>query len=329
MPMGPNPHTATRFSQPSCPALRPALTRAPARRSAPGPTEKWGRYVDATALAYFKDAEDDYEVRFHADRVRYRPAPALRIRTCRARRLTRHGAWRAHPCGARARLRAGAGPSPTTVRNRRFEAMQRLLREGEYFSMEAMQARQPALYSEYIGQYERDDNDDDGEADEEEGEDEEEEGEGEGEEEEGVGRGDAARLSAKPAPQRRVAPPSATRPGPRPATGMERHRDEKLSELVLRRYDQARLQRLAAGGGDDDGDGGGDGFEEEFDTDDDEARAAAAKRRRGNAAAARMAVGRGDPVGPPLRAADLADLREEYVALMQHRFLAGNDVSRG
>ena len=44
------------------------------RRTAPGPTEKWGRYVDGTALAYFKDAEDDYEVRFHADRVRYRPA---------------------------------------------------------------------------------------------------------------------------------------------------------------------------------------------------------------------------------------------------------------
>ncbi|PAA94036.1 hypothetical protein BOX15_Mlig023425g1 [Macrostomum lignano] len=39
------------------------------------------------------------------------------------------------------------------LRNRRFQAMQRLATEGEYFSDESMRNREPYLYHKYIGRY--------------------------------------------------------------------------------------------------------------------------------------------------------------------------------
>ena len=41
----------------------------------------------------------------------------------------------------------------TGVRNRRFECLQRLMKDSDYFSEEQMRKRSPLLYEEYIGQY--------------------------------------------------------------------------------------------------------------------------------------------------------------------------------
>lgn len=41
----------------------------------------------------------------------------------------------------------------TGIRNRRFECLQRLMKDSDYFSEENMRKRSPLLYEEYIGQY--------------------------------------------------------------------------------------------------------------------------------------------------------------------------------
>ncbi|KAM6427565.1 coiled-coil domain-containing protein 97 [Liasis olivaceus] len=50
--------------------------------------------------------------------------------------------------------RAGLGKTRhTRVRNKRYAALQQLIRGGEYFSDEQMRGRDPLLYEQYIGQY--------------------------------------------------------------------------------------------------------------------------------------------------------------------------------
>ncbi|XP_077192713.1 coiled-coil domain-containing protein 97 [Paroedura picta] len=50
--------------------------------------------------------------------------------------------------------RAGLGKTRhTRVRNKRYAALQQLIRGGEYFSDEQMRSRDPLLYEHYIGQY--------------------------------------------------------------------------------------------------------------------------------------------------------------------------------
>ncbi|XP_042299533.1 coiled-coil domain-containing protein 97-like isoform X2 [Sceloporus undulatus] len=50
--------------------------------------------------------------------------------------------------------RAGLGKTRRTrVRNKRYAALQQLIRGGEYFSDEQMRSRDPLLYEQYIGQY--------------------------------------------------------------------------------------------------------------------------------------------------------------------------------
>uniref|UniRef100_A0A8D0H526 Coiled-coil domain containing 97 n=1 Tax=Sphenodon punctatus TaxID=8508 RepID=A0A8D0H526_SPHPU len=50
--------------------------------------------------------------------------------------------------------RAGLGKSRRTrVRNKRYAALQQLIKGGEYFSDEQMRSREPLLYEQYIGQY--------------------------------------------------------------------------------------------------------------------------------------------------------------------------------
>ncbi|NWH82408.1 CCD97 protein, partial [Piaya cayana] len=44
-------------------------------------------------------------------------------------------------------------PARTRLRNRRYAALRRLIQEGDYFSEEAMRAREPLLYHHYIGRY--------------------------------------------------------------------------------------------------------------------------------------------------------------------------------
>ena len=46
-----------------------------------------------------------------------------------------------------------ANKNKTGVRNRRYECLQRLMKDSDYFSEEKMRKRAPLLYEEYIGQY--------------------------------------------------------------------------------------------------------------------------------------------------------------------------------
>ena len=43
------------------------------------------------------------------------------------------------------------------VKNRRYEALQRLIRQGEYFDNESMKSREPLLYEQMVGKYEKND----------------------------------------------------------------------------------------------------------------------------------------------------------------------------
>ncbi|XP_030402573.1 coiled-coil domain-containing protein 97 [Gopherus evgoodei] len=82
--------------------------------------ERFQRALRVEHLGCFAHLAARYEVRFYCDEVR------------RA-----------------ARGKAGH----TRVRNKRYAALQQLIKGGEYFSDEQMRAREPLLYEQYIGQY--------------------------------------------------------------------------------------------------------------------------------------------------------------------------------
>jgi len=258
-------------------------------------TERWGQYVDRESLQYFAPFESDYEVRFHLNLIRYGPAETGPLSTLllnsRAALLPAHA-----DRFRRERLNGNAGtggPSPARLRNRRYRALQHLEAAGEYFSMDEMRERQPALYNEYIGQYDAGGNE----------EEEEEEGEGSEQEENDDGAYTSELVVQRP---RRSRPNETT----------------KLSELLLRHYDDARLRHQAVAAG--------AAFlarpppmqEEqivEYDSDDERAVADAARRQQGRDAVIDV---------PPrvLSPASRAELRQEYITLMKQRFLAGLDV---
>uniref|UniRef100_A0A8C0J8K0 CCD97-like C-terminal domain-containing protein n=1 Tax=Chelonoidis abingdonii TaxID=106734 RepID=A0A8C0J8K0_CHEAB len=82
--------------------------------------ERFRRALRVEHLGCFAHLAARYEVRFYCDEV--------------------HRA---------ARGKAGH----TRVRNKRYAALQQLIKGGEYFSDEQMRAREPLLYEQYIGQY--------------------------------------------------------------------------------------------------------------------------------------------------------------------------------
>eukprot|EP00271_Cylindrocystis_brebissonii_P019695 TRINITY_DN6158_c0_g1_i1.p1 TRINITY_DN6158_c0_g1~~TRINITY_DN6158_c0_g1_i1.p1 ORF type:complete len:595 (-),score=174.04 TRINITY_DN6158_c0_g1_i1:250-2034(-) len=88
--------------------------------------ERYGRQLHGTELGPFEAMGDNYEVAWH-----------LRD------------------------LKSSRDPSPgkvkgkaTTVKNRRFAHMRRLLQEGTYFSDDSMRLRAPLLHHQYLGQFE-------------------------------------------------------------------------------------------------------------------------------------------------------------------------------
>ncbi|XP_076226548.1 coiled-coil domain-containing protein 97-like [Nomia melanderi] len=82
---------------------------------------KFGHYMKEEHLKYFEKSKDqDYEVAYHVNRLhRY------------FNNSTRH----------------------TDVRNRRYQALKSLIKQGEYFSESEMMKRNPLLYEHLIGQY--------------------------------------------------------------------------------------------------------------------------------------------------------------------------------
>ena len=80
--------------------------------------ERYGSHLSEPELTRFDGAAGDYEVAWHLGQLRRSAATLEQIR-----------------------------------RNRRFRAMQELLRAGEFFNDHHMQARAPELYHEYVGRF--------------------------------------------------------------------------------------------------------------------------------------------------------------------------------
>ncbi|PSN57208.1 hypothetical protein C0J52_05034 [Blattella germanica] len=84
---------------------------------------RFGKYLLSYHLDYFKDLDlkqDDYEVSFHLKE--------LRRYHCKAK-------------------------NEVDVKNRRYEALKKLVKEGSYFSEKEMKQRNPLLYHQLVGQY--------------------------------------------------------------------------------------------------------------------------------------------------------------------------------
>ncbi|KAJ1257879.1 hypothetical protein BS78_10G029700 [Paspalum vaginatum] len=106
---------------PPSPPRRRAELRSLLARDAPLFLERYGAALSADELAAFDALSPDYEVDWHLRRLR---AAA-----------------------------AGAPPPASRVRNRRRAYLDRLVREGDYFSEDAMREREPYLHHEYLGKF--------------------------------------------------------------------------------------------------------------------------------------------------------------------------------
>lgn len=118
--LGPSP-AGTGAAPPPSPPRRRAELRSLLARDAPLFLERYGAALSADELAAFDALSPDYEVDWHLRRLR---AAA-----------------------------AGAPPPASRVRNRRRAFLDRLVREGEYFSEDAMREREPYLHHEYLGRF--------------------------------------------------------------------------------------------------------------------------------------------------------------------------------
>ena len=81
---------------------------------------RFGKHISSEDLAYFEPLRHDYVIDFHAKEIE-------KLHNDKKNR--------------------------TVVRNRRYEAMKKLLEAGEYFGDDAMKHRDPLLYEQMVGQY--------------------------------------------------------------------------------------------------------------------------------------------------------------------------------
>ena len=81
---------------------------------------RFGKYLETEDLVNFQSLSEDYMIKFHLEEIR--------------KRLNVH-------------------KNQTVVRNRRYEAMKRLVAEGEYFGDEELKHRDPLLYEQMVGQH--------------------------------------------------------------------------------------------------------------------------------------------------------------------------------
>lgn len=87
--------------------------------------ERYGSELSAEELQAFDTMKEDYEVRWHLNKLRFSKDPTKeeeRIRT-------------------------------VMVKNRRRAFMDELIRGGKYFSEDAMREREPYLHHEYVGRF--------------------------------------------------------------------------------------------------------------------------------------------------------------------------------
>lgn len=81
---------------------------------------RFGKHLIADDLLLFNSLSDDYIIKFHIGEIR---------------------------------KRLNGKNHQTAVKNRRYEAMKRLMAGGEYFGDDEMKQRDPLLYEEMVGQY--------------------------------------------------------------------------------------------------------------------------------------------------------------------------------
>ncbi|KAL5224701.1 hypothetical protein ABZP36_011340 [Zizania latifolia] len=113
------PTSFLRATPPPSPGDRRAALLALLARDAPLFLERYGAALSPGELAAFDALAGDYEVGWHLRRLRA----------------------------------ASAKPPASRVRNRRRAYLDRLVREGDYFSEEAMREREPYLHHEYLGRF--------------------------------------------------------------------------------------------------------------------------------------------------------------------------------
>ncbi|XP_013397532.1 coiled-coil domain-containing protein 97 [Lingula anatina] len=81
---------------------------------------RFGKYMLEEDVSHFENFKGNYEVDFHLKELR---------------------------------KQFSKKESKTIIKNRRYEAMKKLIEDGEYFSEEEMKSRNPLLYEQMIGQY--------------------------------------------------------------------------------------------------------------------------------------------------------------------------------
>uniref|UniRef100_A0A0D9WLK8 CCD97-like C-terminal domain-containing protein n=1 Tax=Leersia perrieri TaxID=77586 RepID=A0A0D9WLK8_9ORYZ len=113
------PSTFLLTTPPPTAADRKATLLALLARDAPLFLERYGESLTPSELAAFDPLAADYEVGWHLRRLRSAASP----------------------------------PGASRVRNRRRAYLDRLVREGDYFSEEAMREREPYLHHEYLGRF--------------------------------------------------------------------------------------------------------------------------------------------------------------------------------
>ncbi|XP_078000143.1 coiled-coil domain-containing protein 97-like [Glandiceps talaboti] len=82
--------------------------------------ERFGNFMAQEDLSLFENLKSDYEIQFHLKEIK------------------KH---------------LDSKKNKTKVRNRRYEAMKKLVNDGSYFSEDSMRERDPLMYEHYVGQY--------------------------------------------------------------------------------------------------------------------------------------------------------------------------------
>lgn len=89
-------------------------------KNAPTFLSRYGPYISLKDLEYFKDRTSEYEIDFYVKKLQKEKSKSFSV---------------------------------NRVKNRRYEAMKKLVTEGDYFSYDEMKYRDPLLYEQLVGQF--------------------------------------------------------------------------------------------------------------------------------------------------------------------------------
>ncbi|CAN6461183.1 unnamed protein product [Victoria cruziana] len=119
------PNAISRQDGPIDPAQRKALLLDLISSDAAVFLERHGSRLNDEELGQFECLRDDYEINWHLKQIRSAISPTLEEKHLRS----------------------------VTVKNRRRAFLNKLIRDGQYFSEDAMREREPYLHHEYVGKF--------------------------------------------------------------------------------------------------------------------------------------------------------------------------------